>query len=302
LKFRADSRMPRAISRTLQTRCVYRILRLGTALVLLYLVVAAGLYLGQRWLIYLPSRTSETAMLALASDSGLRPWRDPAGAIIGWRSLPAGGERGRHRLLVFHGNAGFAVMRSHFVRGFEAIDNGATWEVTLFEYPHFGARPGALGERAIRSAANEAVAQMWKEDDRPLFLVGESLGSGPACALAGNPAQRVAGLFLITPYRSLAAMAHHRFPMFPTRFILRDRWDNDVELADFHGRVAVLLAADDEVIPVAQGRALFDVAREPKRLWTIPRATHNTLPFAPDAAWWREVSTFLVGSSSRAGR
>jgi pimeloyl-ACP methyl ester carboxylesterase len=269
---------------------------LVVALLVIYLVAGLALYLGQCWLIYLPSRLSQAAMLALANEAGLRAWRDSAGTVIGWRSAPAGGEVGRNRLLVFHGNAGFAVMRAHFVRGFEAIENGASWEVTLFEYPHFGARPGALGDKAIRAAANDAVQQMWKEDERPLFLLGESLGSGPACALAANSEHRIAGVFLITPYASLAAMAHHRFPMFPTRWILRERWDNDAEIAKFPGPVAVLLAGGDEVIPVTQGRALFDAAPGPKRLWIIPAATHNTLPFDSGAAWWREVSQFLLES------
>jgi fermentation-respiration switch protein FrsA (DUF1100 family) len=91
-------------------------------------------------------------------------------------------------------------------------------------------------------------------------------------------------------------MAHHRFPMFPTRWILRERWDNDAEIAKFPGPVAVLLAGGDEVIPVTQGRALFDAAPGPKRLWIIPAATHNTLPFDSGAAWWREVSQFLLES------
>jgi len=276
-----------------------RALRVVTALLAVYFVAALALYFGQRWLIYLPTRVSEGAMVALANESGLRAWRDATGAIIGWRSVPAGGGISRNRLLIFHGNAGFAVMRSHFVRGFESIDNGSAWEVTLFEYPHFGARSGSLGEQAIRTAASEAVQRMFEEDQRPLFLLGESLGSGPACALAAASQPRVAGVFLITPYQSLAAMAEHRFPMFPTRWILREHWDNDVELSRFHGRVAVLLAANDEVIPVTQGRALYDAAPGPKRLWILPEATHNTVPFDAGVAWRREVSAFLLDSDHR---
>jgi pimeloyl-ACP methyl ester carboxylesterase len=277
-----------------------RAFRLVTALLAAYLLAALALYLGQRWLIYLPMRAPEATMGAVAADAGLRPWRDSAGTIIGWRSQHAGGEVASNRLLVFHGNAGYALMRIHFVHGFESIDNGAAWEVTLFEYPHFGARPGTLGEKSIRAAAIEAVRQMKSEDSRPLFVLGESLGSGPACAVAAQEPQAVAGIVLITPYRSLAAMAHHRFPMFPTGWILRDRWDNDRELRQVRGPVAVLLAEHDEVIPIAQGRALFDSVAGPKRLWVLPGATHNTLPYELTAAWWREVSVFLL--SDRTGK
>ena len=271
-----------------------RSFRLLAALLTAYALAALALYLGQRWLIYFPMRAPEDTMLAFAADTGLKPWRDASGQIVGWRSRSPRQEPAKNRLLVFHGNAGYALMRFHFVHGFESIDDGAAWEVTLFEYPHFGARPGQLGEQSIRASAADAVRQMLTEDQRPVFLLGESLGSGPACAMLEHTPERIAGVFLITPYRSLSAMAHHRFPFFPTSWILRDRWENETGLAQFSGPVAVLLAAHDEVIPVAQGRALFDRAPGPKRLWIIPGATHNTLPFDPGSAWWREVSAFLL--------
>src|SRR5688572_10840967 len=180
-----------------------RALRLLTALLIAYAAAALALYLGQRWLIYFPMHAPENTMLALAADTGLKPWRDAGGQIIGWRNRSPRTETAKNRLLVFHGNAGYALMRFHFVHGFESMNHGAAWEVTLFEYPHFGARPGRLGERSIREAATSAVRQLLVEDARPLFLLGESLGSGPACAMLEQTPERIAGVFLITPYRSL---------------------------------------------------------------------------------------------------
>ena len=46
----------------------------------------------------------------------------------------------RYRMLVFHGNAGYALNRDYFVTGLRAL--GSQWDVFLFEYPGYGAREG----------------------------------------------------------------------------------------------------------------------------------------------------------------
>ena len=270
-------------------------IRFLLAVIALYVLVLLLLFIFQRKLIYLPSRGSEAAMQATAEMLHLTPWRDAGGSIIGWKKATTPGAiKPANRLIVFHGNAGFALARSHFVTGFGNLGGGTLWDVHLFEYPGFGARPGPLGEKTFVQAARAAIAQLTAEDRRPIFLLGESLGSGPACALAGAEPDSIAGLLLITPYRSLAEVAQHHYPIVPVRLLLRDRWENTPALQRFHRRVAFLLASDDEVIPVTQGRQLFESANEPKRLWVAPGATHNRLPYEIRAPWWREVSDFLL--------
>jgi len=82
--------------------------------------------------------------------------------------------------MILHGNAGFALHRTHYLQALEEIDEGRTWEVILFEYPGYGSREGRPGEAVFRTAVSEAIGQLMQEDDRPIFLLGESIGSGPA--------------------------------------------------------------------------------------------------------------------------
>src|SRR3712207_8052499 len=49
-------------------------------------------------------------------------------------------------------------------------------------------------ERAITAAAVQAVGELKANDPRPVFLLGESLGSGPACATARERGGDIAGL------------------------------------------------------------------------------------------------------------
>jgi hypothetical protein len=269
-------------------------LRLVRTLALAYLLVGCTMATFQDRLIYLPSRGTESSLLAHAAAEGMAPWRDEQGAIIGWKTARGAGDtRAANRLIVFHGNGGFALDRAHFCRGFESLDHGALWEVCLFEYPGYGARPGRPSKQSI----SEAIAAMWKTvhsgDPRPVFVLGESIGSGPACATAAlTPGP--AGLCLVTPFQRLRDVAAHHFPWLPTGLLMRGQWDNSHALDHFSGPVAVILASQDEVIPISQGRALYDSVPGRKRLWTEERAGHNTIDYSAGRPLWREVSDFLL--------
>jgi len=252
----------------------------------------------QRNLIYFPSHETEPNLLRFARDEGFEPWRDETGAIIGWKSIHPG-HHAANRMLVFHGNAGYALHRIHYVSGFQEIDGGPQWEVYLFEYPGYGARPGAVGQEQFVKAGLRALEALKAKDSRPVFLLGESLGSGAACAVAHAAPDRVAGLFLVTPFARMGDVAAHHFGFLPVRLILLDRWDNVTALRGYHGPMAMLIAGQDEVVTAAQGRLLYEGYAGPKRLWTEAGAGHNTINFSPAAPWWHEVSDFLLKPSCR---
>jgi pimeloyl-ACP methyl ester carboxylesterase len=277
-------------------RPLLRLLRI-LAVVWLLVVIALGVF--QRSLIFFPSRASEPAMLAEARTRRMQPWRDAGGAIIGWRSAARlATPVAANRLIVFHGNAGNALNRDYYVEAFEALDDGRTWEVYLFEYPGYGARVGELGEASFNAAAHAAFETLAVADARPIYVLGESIGGGPACALAAREPQRVVGVCLVTPFARLVDVAAHHYPFLPVRWILRDRWDNAAALAGYPGRLAVRLAAEDEIIPSAQGRQLFDGFSGPKRLWVEPGANHNGLDYTAANSFWQEASDFLLAPSS----
>lgn len=272
------------------------LLRGGSVFFASYVGLLLLLAVGQRTLIYLPSRAPANELLAIASAEGLAPWRNAAGEIIGWhRPRPVSTERAANRVIVFHGNAGYALNRTHFIEGLEGLEEGLLWEVYLFEYPGFGSRAGSPSEESITQAALAAVESLGS--DVPIYLVGESLGSGPASALAQRLPERFPGLLLVTPYSSLPDVAGVHYPFVPVRWLLRDQWDNVSALSGYPGRLGVILAAEDEVIPVAQGKRLYEAGRAAKRLWVMPNAGHNGLDFSPGANWWLEASEFLLARS-----
>jgi hypothetical protein len=271
---------------------LFRLLRLVALCYLLFCVLLALL---QRYLIYCPFHETEPAMLAQARAARCEPWRDARGALIGWKSMRLPGPLPAHRLVVFHGNAGYALHRGHYLEGFGGLNEGNSWEVFLFEYPGYGARPGKISEASFIKAGGEALDALAAADPRPIYFLGESLGSGLACALARLQPQRVAGLFLVTPFASLAGVAAHHYPFLPVRLLLHDRWDNEAALRDYPGPLAVFLAEEDEIVTAAQGRQLYDHFGGRKQLFVEPGVGHND--FTATAVWWRPVSDFLLSDA-----
>jgi pimeloyl-ACP methyl ester carboxylesterase len=273
---------------------LFRFLR---AVALAYFVGLLMVAAFQSSLIYFPRRAPEAVLIEEARDLRLEPWRDAAGSIIGWKSRGHGEERARHRLLVFHGNAGYALHRAPYLEAFEQLGDGRVWEVYLFEYPGYGARPGAPGEKAITEAALAALETLRREDGRPVFLLGESIGSAPACAVASREPEQVGGLLLWTPLASLTDVAAHHYPFLPVRLLLRDRWENTVALQHYHGPVGVRVAELDEVVTPEQGKKLYDAYAGPKRLWLAAGAGHNTIYLDASDTWWSEATAFVLGES-----
>jgi uncharacterized protein len=275
------------------------LLRLVRVIVLVYiglLVVMAGC---QRRMIYFPAKASEASLRERAAQTGWAAWEDADGRLLGWKELrdPAA-SRPDHRLVVFHGNAGFAQHRTYYRDGLGGVSGGATWEVHVLEYPGYGARPGSPSEETLFQAGREAVRSLWQEDPRPVILLGESLGSGVACQLAGEFPEQVGGLILITPFTSLGDVAARHYPMLPVRLLLRDRFDNVEALKAYRGRMSMLLAGRDEIVPAELGEQLFERYQGPKRLWVQENATHNTLELGPGVIWWEEMTAFLLQDSA----
>jgi hypothetical protein len=256
-----------------------------------YGVVCLLIFLMQRSMMYFPTRLTETSALAQAKGLNLEPWRDASGVLLGWKSPhPLGKAQGR--LLVLHGNAGMALDRGYLARIFQQSSLPQRWDVFLLEYPGYGTRLGRPSEADFVNASVQALDQLKTEDASPVYLLGESIGSGSAClALAKRP-DFVQGLFLITPLNHMKAVARFHYPWFPS-FLLRDRFQADHALKAYRGPLAVLLAERDEVIPAPLGRTLFDGYAGPKRLWLDEGATHNTLDFDPRRPMWQDIAMFL---------
>lgn len=259
-----------------------RVLKL---LAIIYVLTLIAVLFGQRRLLYAPTKLSLDACNEIARRSGFVAWQNASGDVIGWKWV-SGTISARDRVLITSGNAGCAIYRTDFAT---MLNQAGSFDVYILEYPGYGARAGSPSQKSFCDAADEAFGLLAK--DGPFYVVGESLGTGVASYLAGAHPQYVAGLLLITPYHNLGDVAQNHMPIFPAKWMLWDKFPSGESLRRYHGRVGVLLAGKDIVVPNRFGRRLYESYAGPKRLWEVASATHDSAPFQP-SEWWKEVVAF----------
>jgi hypothetical protein len=250
-------------------------------------------FLGQRNLIYFPESASLDDSFRQARGLGLEPWHSSSGALLGWRAPHPSGAA-THRLLVLHGNAGTALDRIHFARVFQAPRVIPALDVYLLEYPGYGPMAGSPSERALVAAALAGVAAL---ADKPLLLVGESLGGAVACLAAERRPGAIQGLILIAPLKNLPEVGKRHYPFLPS-FLLRDEFRADRALAACPVPASFLIPGRDEVVFTDLIEALRSSHAGPHRTWVEPSATHNGITFDPAAPRWAEMVSFSLGATS----
>lgn len=247
------------------------------------LALLAGLFALQDRLLYFPQRAGVDALLTPALQAW--PSRDDFRGLL---ATPAGTPRAT--AIVFHGNAGHAGHRAHYV---DALGRLGVRTI-LAEYPGYGPRDGAVGEAALVDDARRTLEAAHRQFGAPLLVIGESLGAGVAAAALAGLDTAVSGLMLITPWDRLENVASHHYPWLPVSALLRDRYDSAANLAGFRRPVLVVVAQRDTIVPAAFGHALHDGLRAPKRLVELAGSGHNDWPARVDAHWWAEAIQFLL--------
>lgn len=257
-----------------------------------YFLVVLLAALAQRHMLYFPD-TAPPSSDNLRSFHGpdLAVW--PAAGDLSYRGYvsaePPADAQSRGTVVVFHGNAGSARDRRHYISALEQRG----YRVVLAEYPGYGGRDGKFGEASFISDGRETARLALEAFGGPLWIWGESLGAGVAAGVAADEALPVAGVALITPWDNLPDLAQALYWYLPARWLIRDQYDNRANLKGYPGPVAVMIAGRDEIIPPAHGRRLYDALPSPKRQWIFQGAGHNSWPIDPSDSWWDEVSDWL---------
>ena len=230
------------------------------AAIALYLSAGAWLYLRQRRLIYYPvahDRDFAAEALRLVND-GVE--------LHGWRLNP-----GRDKAVIYFG--GNSEMVTHRREFFEDVFRD--YSVYLFNYRGYGLSQGSPSEAALCADAL-AIFDWVSARHASVAAYGRSLGSGVAVYLAAHrPLER---LLLLTPYDSVAEVAQRLYPIFPARWLLKDRFDSAALAGRIEVPVMIASAEHDREIPLAHTLALrARFTRAPVRYVEIAGAAHNDI-------------------------
>ena len=252
----------------------------------LYLLVALLMFGCQRSFLYFPDKsTPDIGTAGVENLEVVRLQSEPGLETAHWYRPPAS-EDGPV-LVVFHGNAGHIGHRVPKYR--PLLDAG--FGLFLAEYRGYGGNPGKPDEAGLTVDARAVMAYLAERGvagDR-LILYGESLGGGPAVKMALD--YDVAGLILESPFTSVADVAQHHYWYLPARWLVLDKWDNAGRIAGLRSPLLLIHGERDRVVPTKFGRALFDLAPEPKQALFVPGGDHNGLYSDPEVM--RAVMAFV---------
>jgi len=187
--------------------------------------------------------------------------------LDGWWRPPPAAERGV--VLFLHGTPGTVpdqVWRLDQLKqsglGILAID----WR----GYGGSTGDPTELGLRADARAGFDFIRAAAPQSKIAVF--GESLGTGPAVALARD--RPVAGVLLNAPYASVRRLFELRGLPIPYRWLMKDPFDSEALIGGVTAPLLILHGTDDPAIPVAEARRLYDAAHEPKMIFIADGAGH----------------------------
>ena len=254
-------------TRGLGARC--RFVALGTLLLggLFYLYVCLFFVMHQREFQYTLGGTRSTPEAAAAAGfTEVKVPTEDGERLDGWWLAPPAG---RGVVLFLHGTPGtvpehtwrFAQLK-HSGLGILAID----WR----GYGGSTGQPTELGLRADARAGFDFIRSAAPQSRIAVF--GESLGTGPAVALAHD--RPVAGVLLNAPYASVRRLFELRRPFLPYRWLMSDPFDSEALIGGVGVPVMILHGTADPNVPVEEAHRLYAAAREPKRIIVDEGAGH----------------------------
>jgi len=258
----------------------------------LYLFVCVAVAISQRRLIYYPSVFTREQVGQMAQSARLERWTNSAGQCIGLKRLsprqPAKGI-----VMILYGNGSTATGCEHYVNDIQSV---AAFDVFILEYPGYEDRPGSPSQGSLFNAADEAFGIL--ATNQPIYLVGESLGSGVASYLAGTYSNKIAGVVLISPFHRLTDVAQNHYPLLPVPLLLADRFPSESYLRHYHGKVGVTVDGRDTIVPEKFGLRLYDNYGGPKKLWEFPGGGHCEIMEQPSKFWKEAVEFWRTDSPS----
>jgi fermentation-respiration switch protein FrsA (DUF1100 family) len=243
-----------------------------TIAISVYVVLALMLYLFQDKMVFL-ANLPDRALTASPSDIGL-DYEDVSlttsdnERLHGWY-IPAVDSKGV--LLFFHGNAGNISHRLDSIKIFHELG----MDTLIIDYRGYGQSTGNASEQGTYLDAQAAWDYLITDRGSPadrIIIFGRSLGGAVGAWLGVQNAP--AAMIIESSFSSGVDMAHRLYPFLPVRLITRLQYP----VVDYASRlncpVLVVHSRDDEIIPIAMGKAIYGAVKQHKKFLEL-RGDHN---------------------------
>jgi len=177
-------------------------------------------------------------------------------------------------LVYFHGNSFDIGERAYRIKRY--IDQN--WAVLLVAWRGYSGNKGNPTEKNLYIDGEAAIKWIIENTNyqfKDLAIYGESLGSGIAVELGKK--YEFASIILEAPFTSVSDIAQQRYRIFPTKFLVKDKFNNLEKINKLKSPLLIISGKKDEVVPHIHSKILFEQAKVIKESVFIDEAMHNNL-------------------------
>ncbi len=268
---------------------VRSMLRIVIAIAVAVLVFWLFLPRIQRRMVFVPSKDWALDPLELGLDTRELTFEAADGTRLSGLWLESSDPLG---VVVYaHGNAGNL---SHRIPTAEVWRRQLGLSVLLFDYRGYGRSQGVPDESGIRQDTLAAYGEALRLGGEIPLVAGRSLGTVPAIYVAAE--REVRGLLLDSPMASAARMAPRVLPLPGIRHLISMQLDNVGSIGRVQCPVLILHGQQDRIIPIEQGREVYNAAREATFV-ALPGLGHNEPRTTPEVL--NHFRSFVAGLERR---
>ena len=163
-------------------------------------------------------------------------------------------------VLFFHGNAGCLENRTYKLNRFKDLNVN----FLIIAWRGFSGNKGKPSETGLYEDAESAFKWLKIKgvNEKNIILYGESLGTGVAVQVAQG--KNFAGIILESPFTSMVNMGKKYYPLFPIRFLLKDKFESYKKITSISVPVLIIHGKIAKIVPFAMGKKMYELANEPK--------------------------------------
>ena len=258
-----------------------------------YAALSFYVYYIQADLLYFPN-TPGRKLVATPENIGLHYQNvefvtDDKISLHGW-FIP--NKTAKATVLFFHGNAGNISHRLDSIEIFHRLG----LNVFIFDYRGYGQSEGKVSEKGTYQDAEAAWNYLLNRQgisEKQIIIFGRSLGASIASWLASK--HRPAALIIESGFTSVASMGQRIYPFLPVRWLTHFKYDTKKYVKNISCPVMIAHSRDDEIIPYAEGREIFQATPEPKHFLEM-RGGHNDGFIVSGSTYIEGLRVFINGT------
>lgn len=226
----------------------------------IYFLVLAMIYINQRNMMYHPKKQKhELAYYKIDSAEEITLFTKDNVKLQAWFRKP---DDNKEMVVFLHGNAGNLENRVDKLR--QLSDMGYGFIIPAWR--GFGRSDSFPTEKGLyldaESAIDYIISKGYSLSDT--IIIGESLGSGVAAEMSVR--YNFKGLFLITPYTSIADRAGEIYPYMFTQYLTKDNFKVLSNIAKINQPLFMIHGTKDNVVPHSHSEKIFSKAKDPKEI------------------------------------